>query len=280
MSLTRRRFLTITSAACLASPLDARASWSGHAFGAEARIELGAGAGAQALSAALDTIRRMEALFSLYDPNSALFRLNREGYLEMPPEFAALMDRVDQAHRSTGGLFDPTIQPIWRAYAMGKAAPDIGAGWDAVKRVGQRLDLQGGMALTLNGIAQGFATDKVKAVLMAHGLTDILVNVGEYAIGDVPKTIGIATASGQLMTHLSLQNSAVATSSPDALRFKNGRSHIIAPVTSQTPLVWSTISVKAKTATMGSTGHKTQPRLECVQTDKPKPSLPILWCLP
>ena len=43
------------------------------------------------------------------------------------------------------------------------------------------------MALTLNGIAQGYIADRVVALLRAEGLSDVLVNTGELrALGGHP----------------------------------------------------------------------------------------------
>ena len=52
------------------------------------------------------------------------------------------------------------------------------------------------MKLTLNGIAQGFASDRVLATLRGHGIEHALINIGEHAplgesaAGD-PWTVGI-----------------------------------------------------------------------------------------
>ena len=41
------------------------------------------------------------------------------------------------------------------------------------------------MAMTLNGIAQGYITDKIHALLSDYGFTNILINLGEYrALGN------------------------------------------------------------------------------------------------
>jgi len=253
VSLTRRRFLTITSAACLASPAAARTQWSGRALGAGASIVLRGHNSDHALNAAKDTIRRMEKLFSLYDANSALSRLNRVGTLEMPPEFATLMGLVDKMHAATEGLFDPTIQPLWTALAK---AGDIDAarrliGWKDVRHDSGTISFEkSGMAMTLNGIAQGFATDRVKATLAAYGFDNVIVNIGEYAVGGEPATLGVADAKGAPIQVLELQNEAVATSSPRALRLSDNASHILHPRAHAPDPIWDTVSVVAPTATI------------------------------
>ena len=67
-------------------------------------------------------LRRLEAIFTLYRAESELSRLNRDGYLLAPsPEMLAALDLAGRVHVATGGRFDPTVQPLWRAYAAGDA---------------------------------------------------------------------------------------------------------------------------------------------------------------
>lgn len=251
MRLTRRRFLTIACAASLAQPATAETQWRGRALGAEATISLTGSGADQAVLAARDTIRRLERQFSLHDPASALSRLNGMGHLRMSPEFSALMGKVDEMHKLTGGLFDPTVQPLWAAHAEG-TDPDYArdlVGWQHVSIDGREIAFgRPGMAMTLNGIAQGFVTDRVRDVLSAHGYDDVLVNIGEYAIGDRDRRMGVAGLDGQIIAELKLRNEAVATSSPSALRFLDGASHILDPGGAP-PSVWETVSVAASTAT-------------------------------
>ncbi len=250
MSLTRRRFLQIACAASVAHPAAASARWQGYALGANASITLNGTGSEAAMDAALATIRRMERLFSLYDPNSSLSVLNRTGQLVMPPEFAALVTEIDQIHRATGKLFDPTVQSLWQALATGRHQKPTPIGWHRVKTNGRTLKLPPHMQLTFNGIAQGFATDRVKSVLGAHGFEEVIVNIGEYAIGSKPARIGVADPDNTLIQDLTLREEAAATSSPDALQIANGTSHILHPRALGAPAQWRTVTVIAKTATL------------------------------
>ena len=135
--MNRRRFLAISATALIASPARAgTVRWRGVALGAEAEITLrGDPARAErALAAARRSLAEAEALFSLYRADSALSRLNREGRLNPPPRFAELMRLCDTLWRATGGRFDPTVQPLWRALATGgdAAAARRLIGWATV----------------------------------------------------------------------------------------------------------------------------------------------------
>ncbi len=251
MTLSRRRFLTI-SAAFAAAPRGAVANtWEGRAFGADVSITIrGAHAPAQAaLRDARDVIRQIEALFNLYDPTSALSRLNRTGQLQKSdPRFLELMEAATFAHKVTDGLFDPTVQPLWQAAASGAdtmaAAQTVG--WDRVHYDQERITLGNGQALTFNGIAQGYATEIISEALAQHGLSNTLINIGEYRGSGGPWRIGI---SDPIFGHLgsrTLTNGAIATSSPVATPL--GDTGHILHATARAK--WSTVSVEAASATL------------------------------
>ena len=251
--ITRRRFLAI-SAAALASPAAASqpVRWQGRAMGAEVSLTLDAPE-RQALSA-LAEVRRLlargERLFSLYDPASTLSRLNRTGRIDATPaDFLRLAGLCDRMHKLTGGLFDPTVQPLWAALAQGgdvKAARQL-IGWDRITIVDDTITLDRGQALTLNGVAQGFVTDMIAAALRRAGLDRVLVNIGEFHGSGRDWTLGVSDpAYGLVATHR-LRDRALATSSPRAMLLPGGGAHILNP-TGADPALWSTVSVEAADA--------------------------------
>lgn len=251
MTLSRRRFLSI-SAAAITLPQTARASatWHGRAFGAEVAITIHGprDQADAALQAARDAIIKTERLFSLYDPASELSQLNRDGSLSAPsPWFSKLMRAADAAFVQSGGLFDPTVQPLWRALFEGHdPATALGLiDWSRVTFDTSKITLGMGQALTFNGIAQGFATDRVTDILQAKGLTRTLVNIGEYRGIGGPWTLGISDPVHGRLGQRSVTNCAIATSSPAATPL--GRDgHILHPIARPQ---WSSVTVEAQTAT-------------------------------
>ncbi len=204
-ALSRRRFLAVTASAAVLGPGAAasppqRAIWTGTAMGARAAIWFD-GVSDNQNAALIATVRaeidRLENLFSLYRADSAISRLNRTGRLARPdPDILQVLALARSIHHATGGAFDPTVQPVWdrlaRRYAdgrTGKARPDdagrAAAGppvdFDLVRFDAAAVTFgRPGMALTLNGIAQGHITDRVVALLKRAGLVDILVEAGEF----------------------------------------------------------------------------------------------------
>lgn len=213
---TRRRFVSIVATCAglapltdlCAAPAAAPASvWKGTAMGALASMTLihpdRAKARAQ-LEACVVELRRLESIFSLYRPDSALSRLNASGELRAPPsELLELLSLGLALSHNSAGAFDPTVQPLYLLYAQHFATPHAAPGGPPRQAVARVLQLLGcsaielradrirlrrpGMALTLNGIAQGFITDRVADLLRSAGFTDVLVNLGEArALGHRP----------------------------------------------------------------------------------------------
>lgn len=252
MMLNRRRFLSISAASLVASPARAQVHrWQGYALGAEVEITLHAPS--EVAEPALDNARALigavEQQFNLFDESSALVRLNAAGHLEGPdPMMQALMAACGRVHGATGGLFDPTVQPLWRALAEGgdgRAAREL-IGWGRVRYDARAITLGRGQALTFNGIAQGYATDLVADALVHAGLEETLVNIGEFRATGGPWTLGISDPElGHIGTR-TLHTGAIATSSPKAVPLA-GQGHILH--STARPL-WSTVSVEAETATM------------------------------
>ena len=125
-SLTRRRMITISAAAAgsfLAKRLHAASAsepvrWRGSALGAQVSIEMFHPDRAEAellIERAITEVRRLEGLFSLYQPSSAICELNLAGLLVAPdPDMVALLRTSLRFAELTGGAFDPTVQPLWR----------------------------------------------------------------------------------------------------------------------------------------------------------------------
>ena len=121
--MTRRRFLTV-SAAFLSGPAHSATlqEWSGPALGTSGRILLSGASplvARQVFAKVERTLRQVESQFSLYR-ESSLVRLNRTGWLAYPdPEMLKVFELADVVHSVTGGIFDPSIQPLWLATSLG-----------------------------------------------------------------------------------------------------------------------------------------------------------------
>ena len=253
--MNRRRFLTLTAATLVPLPGHAATltSWQGSGLGTALSLYL-VGAtpheARQCFARVKAEIVRIESLASLYR-DSALTRLNRDGHLAWPsPDLLDLLTLAGQVHAATGGAFDPTVQPLWLALSEGRDPETARAliGWDRIHLTPEEIRLDPGQALTLNGIAQGWAADRIAALLRAQGFTEALVDMGEFAaLGDRGWPAVIAGPDGQPLAETRLANRALATSSPRGT-LVNGQPHILGPQ-GQRPL-WQTVSVSAPSAAL------------------------------
>jgi thiamine biosynthesis lipoprotein len=270
MTLSRRRFLTI-SAAALTCARTAQATtlhrWQGTALGARATITLSHPDAERITQTARAEIERLEQIFSLYRTSSALSQLNATGHLDAPPfELLDCLSLAATAHRATLGLFDPTVQPLWDLYARSHSAghapsdTEITAArarghWADLRYDASAITLRPGMALTLNGIAQGYIADRVAHLLQAEGLSDILIDTGELrALGGTPQGGDWpVTLDAPDRPHISLRDRALASSAPLGTVFdaEATAGHILDPRTGKpaTPR-WHLISVTADSAAL------------------------------
>ena len=270
--LSRRRFITISAAAAgfALSGGNAKAAlhrWRGSALGADAVILLAHPDATRLTDAAIAEIRRLEKIFSLYRPDSAVSRLNRDGTLaDPPPELVALLAECRHFVEASGGAFDVTVQPLWRLYAEHFARPGADpAGPQDIAHVLESVDFSAvevdtaritlrkpGMAVTLNGIAQGYITDRVAGLLRRRGLDNVLVDLGETrALGRHPDgrpwRVGLARAGRAV----DLVDAAVATSGGYGTTFDgSGRHHhILDPTNGRSAGRYAAVSVTAPRAT-------------------------------
>ena len=231
---------------------------AGHADGARADA---------ALDAAAAGIRHVEQQMSLFIADSALCRLNRDGVLLQPhPDLVQIFKLAQQVSQKSQGAFDVTVQPLWQVWQKARQAghlPSAAEVHSAVARVGwqhlqvsqQRIRFaQPHMAATLNGIAQGFASDLARAALESSGIEHALIDTGEWsALGSGPQqstwTLGVAhpRQPQALIAKLGMVQGAMATSSDVPYRFGSDDTHhhIFDPKTGYSPREVASVTVLA-----------------------------------
>ena len=252
-------------------------TWTGPVLGGIGTIHLhhpDAEAARGLVAQCVAEIERLEGLFSLWRADSQLSVLNRHGVLAAPPpDMVRLLGAAQRAAALTGGLFDVTVQPLWALYrdhfAAEGAAPE-GPLRDAVEAALALVDHQRllvspdrialsrkGMAVTLNGIAQGYVTDRVVDLLCRAGVTQTLVDLGETrAIGAHPvgrpwrAALEDPEAPGRLWGEVDLVDRALASSGDGGFVFDPaGRfTHLLDPRTGCSPRRHRAVSVVAPNA--------------------------------
>ena len=225
----------------------------------------------RAFDAAVSSIRHVEAQMSLFDPVSAVSRLNRDGELRRPDaDLLEVLQLAQQVSARSDGAFDVTVQPLWQVWdaacRAGRApTPQELAralalvGWRGLEVGADRVRLRRpGMALTLNGIAQGYAADLARDRLRAHGIEHALLDTGEWApLGRGPAgqpwTLAVADPRGSVddsahaVAVLHAEGRSVATSSDAHTTFTADRRHhhIFDPHSGQSPTQLASVTVLA-----------------------------------
>lgn len=235
--------------------------WRGSALGSEARItlfETERETAEAALTAAINEIERLEAIFSLNQQTSELTRLNTAGKLVAPSwDLVHVLRAALQWRKKTEGAFDPTVQPLWRMaksnHDPSSMLPHVGV---HVAVTPTQISLPKSAALTLNGIAQGTIADRVTDVLQWHGFDDVVIDAGELRLpGCTPRNVSLPACRSVV----TIADMAVATSEPGALIFKDDgaevpeSNHLFDPRTGRSAQDWKSVTVFAPTAEMADT---------------------------
>ncbi|WP_019501270.1 FAD:protein FMN transferase [Pseudanabaena sp. PCC 6802] len=222
-----------------------------------------------AISSALSEVHLIDRLMSIYRPDSQVSQLNRSGSLDAPhPYSIEVLAQTQMFSRLSEGAFDITVQPLWQVYARAQEKgqlPNSEAIALAQQKVNWRdLDISAkrirftkpGMAITLNGIAQGFAADRVLAVLKGYGIENALFDTGEIGCwgqkpSEQPWTVGVQNPRdpNACIGSIQPQNCFVATSGDYASTFSQDyqHHHIFDPTTGESPRELSSVTVLAPT---------------------------------
>ncbi len=185
-------------AACTSPPAPVFVADGRPAMGTVLEIELAARdevAARAVLKRCFARIAELERLFTRFDPESELSRLNRAAggeLLEVDRALAQILADSRGYATLTRGSFDVTVGPLvslwWEAARRG-SPPSPGEIAEARARVGSdgievftdppRAGFaRAGMSVDLGGIAKGWALDRVAEILAAQGVTNAFASFG------------------------------------------------------------------------------------------------------
>lgn len=223
----------------------------------------------RAIDAAFAELETIEQVMSLYRPESQVCRLNRDGRLSRPhPALVDVLEMAARVSEQTSGAFDITVQPLWtlsvesRRHGRAPLPEEIVEArsridWRMVECSPDEIRLRKpGMAITLNGIAQGYAADRVRAVLGEQGVEHALINAGEFSpMGSGPEgadwRVGIQhpRQADQLLTAVVCDGRGMATSGDYETPFTPDlqQHHIFDPRTGSSPPELASATILAPT---------------------------------
>ena len=282
---TRRRFLKIVGLASIGAisgtalvkltktDILKKVTWQGIALGSPAEITIYHPNQKEAediLSESHKKLVQLENLFSLYKENSQLSMLNKNGYLENPhPDMLALLNLSKKYAEITNGAFDITVQPLWNLYNEAFIKTNKPPLESEIEKTLSLVDWKSiyvskdlinyekkGMSSTLNGIAQGYITDKISEHLINSDINNTLVQLGEYrGIGDHPdgrpwRLLLSNPEHTDSIGEIEFTNAAVATSAGLGTLFDltGKHHHIFDPKNGYNANNYLQVSVTSKTA--------------------------------
>jgi thiamine biosynthesis lipoprotein len=160
----------------------------------------------QAIDAAFDEARRLDALLSNYKPASEWNRINREAAVHpvaVSPELFQLLSDCLEYSRASEGTFDITVGPLMRAWGFFGGThhvPSPDQLHDALEIVGyQHIKLNApnqtvyfdrpGVEIDPGGVGKGYAVDRMVEILRARGFRNALVAASGssiYGLGNPP----------------------------------------------------------------------------------------------
>jgi FAD:protein FMN transferase len=232
---------------------------------------------AKAAEAMFTEIKRLDKEMTTWLPDSDLSKINAaagDKPVKVSDETIAVIARALDVSKRSGGVFDITVQAF---HGLWKFDEDMDGSLPDQADVKKRLALIGwkdvildkakktvflkrkGMAITLGGIAKGYAVDKCVALLKARGFTDFMVQAGGdmYVAGSKgkdPWIVGIRDPRGpkdSMFAIAPIKNHSFSTSGDyergfvkDGVRYH----HILDPRTGEPAHASRSVTIRAKDA--------------------------------
>ena len=189
-------------------------------------------AGEALLDAAEARVRELEALWSVTDPGSEIYALNRDGFAALSGDAAGLLAGALELCKRTGGALDITVYPVVRSWGFTTGEYAIPDG-DTIAGLLARVDytqvaldesagtaaLPDGVEVDLGSVAKGYTGDALAALLKSHGVDSALLDLGGniQAVGTKPDgtpwRVGVRDPEGEdLLGGVEIAGRAVVTS--------------------------------------------------------------------
>lgn len=191
-----------------------------------------------ALNLAVEEIKRIERLFSTYQEDSLINKINQQAGIspvKVTEEVFQLTQRANKISDLTDGAFDLTYgsldKDFWNFNQQMTSLPDFKKAEKAVELINfKNIELnpeessiylrKAGMRIGFGGIGKGYAADRAKYILNHQGFENGLVNAsgdlcawGRDEYGEDWKiALAHPDAPEQVLAEIPLRNYAVATS--------------------------------------------------------------------
>ena len=201
----------------------------------------------QAVDAAVEEVKRLDALLSTGSLDSEITKLNEDGAASLSEDAAFLLERALSVYETTGGLFDVTVYPLVKLWGFStgeyrvpseaeleQVLPFINA--SQITLSGREVKLGKGQQADLGGIAKGYTSARIMEIYKAYGVRSGIVSLGGnvQVLNKKPDgskwRVGIRDPKGgqdDIVAVLNTENRAVITSGGYERYFEeNGNTYI------------------------------------------------------
>lgn len=187
----------------------------------------------EAVAAAVQEIKRLDALFSVGTDTSEIAILNRDGQVSMSEDTAVVIAQALELYDNTDGIFDISIYPLMELWGFttdhcaepsSEELESVLAYVDASKiqydAEAKTVTIQPGQGIDLGGIVKGYTSDRVVQIFEEYGLVAGIINLGgnvhcySEKIDGSPWNCGIQDPDDEdsVMCIVSVKDKAVITS--------------------------------------------------------------------
>lgn len=180
-------------------------------------------------------LNRLNAIFSHYEENATISKVNKNVDAVLEPEFINCFKRAMEISEITSGAFDITAGPLINAWGFGPEQKEkmTQENIDSLKAITgfRKIKLEGGkiikenplMQLNMSAIAKGYTCDLMAEFLARKGCTNYMVDIGGEVVAKGKNerqkiwSIGIRKPNedpfnNELNAAIMLPNHALATS--------------------------------------------------------------------
>jgi FAD:protein FMN transferase len=232
---------------------------------------------AKAAASVFDEMRRLDAEMTTWTPTGETAKINAAAGLhpvKVSDEELEVIERALDVSKRSGGVFDITVEAfrgLWKFDEdMDGSLPDQADVKKRLAKIGWRDVIvnhkaktvylrRKGMAITLGGIAKGYAVDKCVALLKKLGFTDFMVQAGgdmyiSGSKGPEPWVVGIRDPRGtrdEMFALAPVKDHSFSTSGDyergfvkDGIRYH----HILDPRTGEPARASRSVTIRAKDA--------------------------------
>ena len=140
----------------------------------------------EAMDSICDMLYELDEVLSAYDGEVAL--INENGGGEMSSHLAAIYDESLEYYEKTDGAFSPhlgSVVELWGVGSRNYVPPESeivaavnSSGEENFIRDGDSLELCNGARLNFGAVAKGYASDKIREILVSEGVESALISLG------------------------------------------------------------------------------------------------------